>query len=768
MALRWQPIVLALALGGAGAGAAARLSGHPEAAGWIWGATTAAALLPLAVSVVVQMARRRPGVDLIAVLALGGALALQEYLAGAIIAVMLATGQALEHMAASRAGRELSALLARAPRVVHRYENGALASPPLEEVRPGDMLLVKPGEVVPVDGHVLRHTAVLDESALTGEAVPVPRAEGDLVRSGAVNAGAAFDLCAAASSEQSTYAGIVRLVREAQAAKAPFSRLADRYALLFVPITLLTAAAAWAWSGEAARALAVLVVATPCPLILAVPVAIVSGISRAAGRGVIVKGGAVLEALAGARVLLLDKTGTVTTGAMMVSDVVPFGPHRPEEILRMAASLDQVSPHVLAGAIVRAARERGLDLSLPAGPDERMGQGIRGMVEGRRVALGRWDWVRPEDAAGLPPEVRRVRRRTALEGSSSVFVSIDNRPAGALVLHDPIRKDASMTLRALRRAGVERVVLLTGDHAHVAEAIGAGVGADDVMSERSPAEKVDAVRSERAHGPTLMVGDGINDAAALAAADVGVAMGARGATACSEAADVVLMVDRLDRLGEALLIARRSRRLARQSAGAGMGLSIAAMAMAAAGLLPPVAGAFVQEGIDVAVILNALRALRGGRRRGGPAEAEARRDFEQEHGRLMPEIDRLRSVADRLDELSPEAARRELESLRVFVEDRLVPHEKSDERVLYPLVAERIGGEDPTAAMSRAHMEIAHLARLFGRLVTDLPEGAIGPDDLRDLRRILYGLHAVLKMHFAQEEEHYLTLLDEAGHGRAT
>ncbi|HKY31115.1 MAG TPA: heavy metal translocating P-type ATPase [Candidatus Polarisedimenticolia bacterium] len=757
--LRWQRVSLALAFGGVAGGAILRAAGFHSAAAWVWSITTLAALLPLTAAVIARLRRGGLGVDVIAVLAMAGALSLEEHLAGAIIALMLASGQTLESHAASRAGRELAALVSRAPRSVHRYEEGRLSSPPLDDVRLGDLLLVKPGEVVPVDGHVASSAAVLDESALTGEAVPVRRERGAPARSGALNAGGPFDLRATAAAADSTYAGIVRLVREAQSSKAPFTRLADRYALLFIPATLLLAGAAWLLSGEPGRALAVLVVATPCPLILAVPVALVSGISRAARRGILIKGGAALEALAGARVLLLDKTGTITSGSMVVSDVVPLGAIPPAETLRLAASLDQVSPHVLASAIVQAACRQGLALSLPSGVEERTGQGIRGVVEGREVALGRWDWVRA--GAAMPQEIRRVRRRTALEGSSSVFVAVDGRPAGALVLHDPIRPDASITLRGLRRAGVSRVVLLTGDHAHVAEAIGAGIGADAVLAERTPAEKVDAVRSERAGGPTVMVGDGINDAAALAAADVGVAMGARGATASSEAADVVLTVDRLDRLGEAIEVARRSRRLAAQSASAGMALSAAAMAFAAAGLVAPVAGAFLQEAIDVAVILNSLRALRGRRRKGSPHEAAARGTFHSEHGRLRPAIDRLRAVADRLDSLAAEEARRELRAVDEFLKKDLVPHEMTDEAVLYPLVAGRIGGEDPTAAMSRAHLEIAHLARLFGRLVADLPEGPMGQDDLRDLRRVLYGLHAVLKLHFAQEDEHYLTLLEE-------
>jgi soluble P-type ATPase/iron-sulfur cluster repair protein YtfE (RIC family) len=360
-----------------------------------------------------------------------------------------------------------------------------------------------------------------------------------------------------------------------------------------------------------------------------------------------------------------------------------------------------------------------------------------------------------------------VRRRTALDGSSSVFVALDGRVAGALILHDPVRPDSPRALRALRRAGIERVVLVTGDHPEVAETVGTGIGADLVLAERSPEEKVAAVLAERVRGPVLMVGDGINDAPALAAADVGVAMGARGATASAEAADVVLTVDRLDRLGEALVIARRSRAIAVQSVVAGMGLSIAAMLVAAAGYLPPVAGALLQEGIDVAVIVNALRALGTGRRRQGRQEATADAigsRYHTEHGLLLPDVDRLRAVADHLDELPPPAAKRELVELRRFLVERLVPHEQTEDATVYPLVARAIGGEDPTAAMSRAHLEITHLVRLFGRLVDELPPGELEPltaDDLRDLRRILYGLHAILRLHFAQEEEQYLPLLED-------
>ena len=374
------------------------------------------------------------------------------------------------------------------------------------------------------------------------------------------------------------------------------------------------------------------------------------------------------------------------------------------------------------------------------------------------VAVGKAEWVL--QGMPRPPQRRRLRRRVLLEGSSAIFVAVDGRFVGALVMEDPIRTDAPQTLRRLRRAGFERIWMLTGDHVDVAEVVGAALGVDRVLAERSPEEKVAAVREACAEGTTVMVGDGINDAPALATAHVGVAMGARGATASSEAADVVLLVDRLDRLGRAVRIARRARGIALQSIGVGMGLSLAAMGVAAFGYLPPVAGALLQEAIDVAVILNALRALGGGLQRRQTQEAHAvGRRLEEEHRELEPRVADLRNVADRLDRLDPAVAERELEQVREFLVHELLPHEQEEDARAYPVVEEIIGGEDPTAPMSRAHLEIARLVRIYDGLMNDLPEEGPDPEDLRDLRRVLYGLHAILKLHFAQEEESYLTLM---------
>jgi heavy metal translocating P-type ATPase len=732
------------------------------------GVTALAGLASLTASFLQGLRHGKVGVDVIALLAIAGAVALGEYLAGGVIGVMLATGLALEDYAKARAERELTALLERTPRVVHRYDGQAVLSVSPDDVAPGDLLMVKPGEVVPVDGTVMSDLAILDEASLTGEAELVQRPAGDRVSSGVVNAGPPFDVMAVTTATQSTYAGIVRLVAEGQRTKAPFVRLADRYALVFIPATLLLAGGAWLVSGDPVRALAVLVVATPCPLILAAPIAIVSGISQAARRGVIIKGGGALETLAGARVLLFDKTGTLTMGRPAVTDIeAPMGIDA-DELLCLAASIEQMSPHVLAGAVVRSAREHGLSLSVPGDVVEETGMGVRGTVAGHEVAVGRLDWVSHDTA--LPQWVRRLRRRLVFDGFANTFVAVDGALVGALILEDPIRPDTSRTLRTLRRDGIERVVMVTGDRADVAESVGAIVGVDAVLAERTPAEKVEAVKEERAHGTTIMVGDGINDAPALAAADVGVALGARGATASSEAADVVLLVDRLDRLAEAIQVSKRARGIALQSVVAGMCLSITAMLVAAAGYLAPVSGALLQEGIDAAVIVNALRALGGYRRRqaaSGPTHALADR-FRAEHSELLPFVNRLRIVADQLETFDASTAANELRAIHEFLVNRLLPHEEAEEKAFYPKIAELLGGEDPTGTMSRAHVEIAHQVRVLGSLLDDL--GARSPDatDFTDFRRVLYGLHAILRLHFAQEEEAYLSLVDILPHAEGS
>ena len=733
--------------------------GAGDAARVAWALTTLLGVVPAAWWVIDAARRGRVGVDVIALVALIGTLWVHEYVAGALVTVMLASGRTLEARANARARRELHSLLARAPKTAHRYEDGGLASPPIEDVRPGDLLMVQSGEVVPVDGTVERETATIDEAALTGEPLPVEHGVGDTVRSGAVNAGGPFDLRATTSAAESTYAGIVRLVSQAEASNAPFVRLADRYAGRFLLVTFALAGGAWAVSGEVVRAVAVLVVATPCPLILAAPVAIVSGLSLAASRGVIVKSGAALEQLGQGEILLLDKTGTITAGRPIVADAVAVGGLRSDEMLRLAASLDQVSPHVLAAAVVRAARSRSLELSLPTAVEEVPGHGIRGVVDDKRVAVGKASWIGLPDAAW----VHSIRRRAELDDMLTVFVQVDGAPAGALLMKDPIRSDAARVVRQLRRDGIRRIVMVTGDREEPARSVGAVVGVDAVLAERTPAEKVDAVRLERRAGPTIMVGDGVNDAPALALADVGVSIGARGATASSETADVVLAVDRLDRLGEALVIARRSRRLALESVIAGMSLSIAAMFVAALGYLPPAWGALLQELIDVAVILNALRAVRdttrANRLRGD--DAVLTRRFSDEHARLRPQVDAILAVADALDPAHPVESLASVAEIRRFLVEDLDPHEQAEDAVLYPVLARVLGGNDPTGTMSRAHVEIAHYIRRLGHVIDTAESAGPDADDVLEIRRLLYGLHAILDLHFAQEDEGYLSLADE-------
>ena len=748
-------VLLGLALAGLVVGALSYLAGYAEAAQWAWSGATLVVLGPAIATAATGVLRREAGVDLIAVLAMVGALVLGERLAGAIIAVMLAGGGALEQFAVFRARRELSALVGRAPRIAHRRSGADLVEVAVAAVVPGDVLVVKPGEVVPADGLVLSEHAVLDESALTGESRLVRLESGEAVRSGGTNAGAPFELRVTAPAADSTYAGIVRLVRAAEESKAPFVRLADRYAVGFLAATLVLAAAAWIAGGTPIRALAVLVVATPCPLILAAPAAIIAGVSRAARHGIIVKGGGPLETLARVAVLLLDKTGTVTAAQPRVAAVETIGAEAVAEIVRLAASVEQLSLHPYAPAIVLEARGRGAELHFPQDVGERVGEGIAGTVDGRRVAVGQFEFVAP--GATRPPALRAIEARTAVEGSAAVYVAIDGALAGAFLLQDPIRAEAPRTLRALRAAGIGRIHMVTGDHPDVAELVGDALGVDRVFSERTPQEKVEVIRQVRSEGVTAMIGDGVNDAPALALADVGIAMGARGATAASEAADVVLTVNRLDGLVTAIAIAKRTGRIARQSVFVGMGLSIVAMAFAAAGFIAPAAGAVLQEVIDILVIANALRALvdAGARPGATPEVADLARTLASEHRSLQPQIGDIAALAARIDSLPAGEARARLEGLCEMLEKELLPHERAEQRTAYSAIRTMLPDEDPTGPLIQTHHEVQRRARLLRRLVAQLPAAGPRAEDLRDLQRMLYGLHAILSLHFAQEEELY-------------
>jgi soluble P-type ATPase len=492
---------------------------------------------------------------------------------------------------------------------------------------------------------------------------------------------------------------------------------------------------------------------------LAVPIAVVSGISRAAHRGVVFRVGGALEQLAQTKNVIIDKTGTVTVGRPVLRSITVFDEARTEpEILSLAASVDQVSSHILARSIVETANQRDVEFSMPTEVSEQHGAGVSAKLGGDEVAVGKLAWIL--NGAPEPAAVSVFRGRVARVSPTVVYVSIDGSIVGALVFDDKVRADAAYTMRALRRTGVARIVMATGDHPLVARSVGMAIGVDDILAEATPQEKVRALEDLQRTGVTTMVGDGINDAPALAAADVGVAMGARGATASSEAADVVLVVDRLQRLVDAIGIAQRTRRIAVESVVVGMGLSLVAMTGAAFGLLVPIIGALVQEGVDVIAILNSLRAL-GGKtptQIGPRLPAELSEELRGEHERLIPQLDRLRDVADALDTQSPPDGLSSLNSIEEFLVGEILPHEANDETVVYPRMSEILPGDDPMATMSRAHREIFHLVELFQRQIDDLPETGPEPADVRDLRRTLYGLHAILRLHFDQEEELYASL----------
>lgn len=559
--------------------------------------------LPLFFDIAKSILSRQFGVDLIALVAIASSLAFGEYLAGTVILLMLSGGEALEDFALRRARRDLTKLLQRAPVRAHKKEGDTIRDVPVEHVAIGDVLVIRMGEVVPVDGVVLKGSAMVDESALTGEPLPVSKSTGAEVMSGSIAKDGVLEVRAERESHESRYQRIVRLVKDAENKKAPFVRLADRYSVWFTCIAFVLALLAWILSGDPVRSLAVLVVATPCPLILATPIAFAAGISRSARRGIIVKNGGVLEKLGEAKTLVFDKTGTLTFGAPAVTNVHAVAGSS-DDVLRIAASLEQFSGHILARSVVSHARKQQIKLSIPEKFEEVLGKGVTGEIGGRKYLFGRHEFLQKQGIAVPSPEHSRE--------VISVWLADERKVLGSIQFADHIRPGVRELFTHISDLAIKHVVMLTGDKRdaalHIAKEI--GIPTASVKAEMLPEDKLDEVEKlKRQSPPVIMIGDGVNDAPAITAADVGIAMGAHSSGESSEAGDIVITVDRIERVGEALIIARRVMHIALQSIGVGIGLSIGLMILAAFGYIKPVFGAMAQEVVDVVVILNALRVL---------------------------------------------------------------------------------------------------------------------------------------------------------------
>ena len=572
------------------------IAGYFNESFWVVGAVMG--LVPALYWLSIDIRGKTFGSDFLAVLSLCATLLTHELFAGAIISLMLATGRTLESWAEGQAERALRDLLNRIPRTARRVSSdGTIVEISVDQLAAGDRILVRAGEITPADGQLVS-AVTLDESALTGEPLPVNREPNDGVLSGVINAGDAFEYIATNSAEESTFAGIIKLVQSAQARTAPGVRIASQWALAFVPVAVITAALAWLISGDVSRAVAVLVAATPCPLILAVPIAVVSGLSKAAKHGAVIKGGAILELLARAETVLLDKTGTITHGGPAIDEIVVSSDSSIEEVLTLAASVDQYSQNIVAKALVRAAQDRALHFLPVSNVSESPGHHISGEIEGNVITVGQLVQVRPQWLDLAHPLVVAVTKNGAL--------------IGAIGLSDPLRPESKEMVAQLRKVGVKDIVLVTGDKESTAQEVATSVGITEVFSQMSAEGKLQITEKfmHSSKGTVIVVGDGINDAPALAAAHVGVAMGARGATAASEAADVVIVEDSIDRLTQAISIAKTSRSRALQAAAVGMGLSFLVMLAGAWGLSTASEGALAQELIDIVAIAWALTALR--------------------------------------------------------------------------------------------------------------------------------------------------------------
>ena len=750
--LRWALVSIAVA--GLAAGIFAHAADRSDLADLFWTLATAPVVAGLAVSIVRDLLAGRFGVDAIALVSMSAALALGQPLAGAVVALMYSGGNVLEEIAVARAEHDLRSLVDRAPREAHRRVGDRIEEVPISAVAIGDQLLVRAGEVVPVDGVVTSIAATIDESALTGEPIPVVKARGAAILSGSLNAGETFELTVSAAAGESTYAGIVRLVTAAQTAKAPFVRLADRYALIFLPVTLALAFVAWLISGDLIRSLAVLVAATPCPLILAAPVAFIAGVAQAARRGILVKGGGPLEALARAHTVLFDKTGTLTVGGARLLSVEVAPGETADEVLMLGASLEQASHHVVASAIVEAGAERGLSLKVPEQVSESMGSGLQGMIDGRHVAAGSRDMI----FAGEPVS------RMGIAGDPARLVAIGarrfRRGRGAAD-----RRIAARRRAPFRYAAGDPAAARGGRRPH---------GHGHRRSRRRRAGDRRRARSRRGAGRPRSLRQG--RCRALRAAAASDHHGRRRHQRCA-GAGFGRCRDRARRARRQRLVGSRRCGDPRRPPGSGR-RSDRDRATGAADRHRKHRrryGAF--DAGDAGRDLRLADAGAGGHRSGvdrrcrdpqctarldaGPwprrkeMTAAAGRELHRDHLALIGNLDRLRSIADALDDATPESGAALIAEANKLVQEQVVVHERDDEGSVYPRLAGILRERHSLSAMSRAHREILHLARLLARVVEDLPTEKIDRYLIRDAQRVIEAIETLVRMHTAQEEDIY-------------
>ncbi len=582
------------------AGLALEFTGLHTAAHWTLGTASIISVFPIIGEMWQDFRTGRYGIDILAVTAIVVSVILKQYWAGIVIVVMFTGGEALENFAERRAKTELDALLHARPQRANIIRKGKELAVKVSEIRVGDLVVLKPGDVVPVDAVVIEGTASLDESSLTGEARPQPKSADDELLSGSVDIDGAITVKCIREARDSQYEQIIKLVRSAAASQAPVVRLADRYSVSFTLASFCIALAAWYFGHSAIRFLEVLVVATPCPLLLAAPIAIISGMSRAVKNGIIIKSGAALEQLAGAKSIAFDKTGTLTQGDLSIDTVKVFGSFDRATVLAMAASLEQSSNHVLAAAIVDKAKKSAIKIPKAKNVKETAGQGLESTVSGKSVLVGRLEFLQSHEVE-LPVKLSEGTEQTA------AYVAINGELAGLIGFKDNVRSETKPTIKRLRKIGLQHILMITGDHLEAAQAVAKQLGIKEFYAGALPADKLRVIE-QLADRPAVFVGDGVNDAPVLTASDVGIALGTRGSTAATQSADMVIMLDDISRVARAYEIAKRTYTIAKQSILGGIALSIVLMLVFATGKFPPLAGAIIQELVDIIVILNALRA----------------------------------------------------------------------------------------------------------------------------------------------------------------